>query len=60
MKTAADLREKATRHRAMVRSVTDPRLIDALLSLAMECDALAERLERDGTVTKPSGNSDHR
>jgi hypothetical protein len=49
LETAADLREKATRYRAMVHLVTDLRLINALLSLATEYEALAERIERDGT-----------
>jgi hypothetical protein len=49
LETAADLREKATRYRAMVHLVTDLRLINALLSLATEYEAFAERIERDGT-----------
>jgi hypothetical protein len=43
----ADLREKAERYRAMANSVSDQRLIEALLSLASEYEALAKRVEKD-------------
>jgi hypothetical protein len=45
--TADDLRRKAARYRTIAGKVTDPRLIEALRSLATEYDALADQIERD-------------
>jgi hypothetical protein len=44
--TAIELREKAMRYRAMVKIVADQRIIDALVGLAKEYEALAEFLEK--------------
>jgi hypothetical protein len=44
--TPAHLRERATRYRQMARSFSDQPAVDALLSLAAEYEAMAERMER--------------
>ena len=46
---AADLRAKAQHYREMVTRVLDQRIIDALNSLADEYEAIAERLENEGS-----------
>jgi hypothetical protein len=45
--TPAGLREKAEHYRALVFTISDPRTIDALHSLAAEFEAQADRLEKD-------------
>jgi hypothetical protein len=47
MATPAKLRERAARYRQMVRMATDKRIIEALVSLADECEAMAERIEAE-------------
>jgi hypothetical protein len=44
--TPAELREKALRYRGMVLSVSDQRIIDALISMAEEYEALANHIEK--------------
>ena len=46
--TPTELREKAERYRALTSTISDPRTIDALHSLAAEFEAQADRLEKDG------------
>jgi hypothetical protein len=52
--TPAELREKAMRYREMVLIVSDQRLVDALISLAEEYEALAERIENAGADPSPT------
>ncbi len=52
--TLDELREKALRYRGMVLIVSDQRLIDALISLAEEYEALAEHMEK--AQTDPSAS----
>jgi hypothetical protein len=49
-----ELREKALRYRGMVLIVSDQRLVDALISLAEEYEALAEHIEKAQTDTSSS------
>jgi hypothetical protein len=44
--TASDLRGRAMRYRRMAGSISDPQTVDALLSLAAEYEAMAERVEQ--------------
>jgi hypothetical protein len=46
--TPAGLRDRAARYREMLSLVSDQRIISALISLAEEYEALAERMERQG------------
>jgi hypothetical protein len=45
--TPAGLRKKAERYRALTSTISDPRTIDALHTLAAEFEAQADRLEKD-------------
>jgi hypothetical protein len=47
MATPVELRGRAARYRQMTLMVTDQRIIDALISLADECEAIAERVEME-------------
>lgn len=57
MDTPDELRERAARYRSMLAHVSDPRLTNALNSLADEYEALANRLEEDdlGQSLMPQG-----
>jgi hypothetical protein len=44
--TPAQLRARAWRYREMARTISDPRTIEALLSLADKYEAMAERMEQ--------------
>ena len=50
--TPAQLRERATRYRELVAKITDPRVVDALNSLAAEYEALADHLEQQQDSSK--------
>jgi hypothetical protein len=52
--TPDELREKALRYRGMVLIVSDQRLVDALIALAEEYEALAERMEKGQTDSSSS------
>jgi hypothetical protein len=52
--TPDELREKALRYRGMVLTVSDQRLIDALISLAEEYEALAEHMPEAQTDSSSS------
>jgi hypothetical protein len=45
--TPAGLRKKAEHYRALACTISDPRTIDALQSLAAEFEKQADRLEQD-------------
>jgi hypothetical protein len=45
--TPAGLRKKAEHYRTLASTISDPRTIDALQSLAVEFEAQADRLEKD-------------
>jgi hypothetical protein len=45
VEAAAQLRRVAERHRALARTVRDPRDSAELLALATECEALAQEME---------------
>lgn len=49
-----ELREKALRYRGMVLVVSDQRLVDALISLAEEYEALAEHIDNAQTNSSSS------
>lgn len=51
--TAAELRAKAEHYRNMVSMVSDQRIIDALVSLADEYEALALSLESQESPGDP-------
>ncbi len=53
-RTPDELREKALRYRGMVLIVSDQRLVDALISLAEEYEALAEQMEKAQTNSSSS------
>ena len=42
--TSAELHSRAERYRTIVRLTTDPRIVDALKTLADECEVLAAGL----------------
>ena len=50
--TSAELRGRAERYRAMVRLTTDPRIVDALKTLADQCEALANRLHNQAETNR--------
>ena len=50
--TPEELREKAARYRMMANQTSDLRLIEALLTLADEYEAVAKRLENVGPVSE--------
>jgi hypothetical protein len=52
--TPDELRQKALRYRGMVLIVSDQRLVDALISLAEEYEALAEHMEKGQTDSSSS------
>jgi hypothetical protein len=52
--TPDQLREKALRYRGMVLIVSDQRLVDSLISLAEEYEALAEHMEKAQTGSSSS------
>jgi hypothetical protein len=48
--TPAGLRKKAEHYRTLTSTISDPRTIDALHTLAAEFEAQADRLEKDSEL----------
>jgi hypothetical protein len=51
--TPSKLRQRAMHYREMVRGISDPRIIDALKSLADEYEAAADRMETESGSEPP-------
>ena len=54
METPYDLRMAAQKYRAMAVQIFDPKAVQALISLAVEYEATAKRIEQEATEDLPA------